>query len=94
MTSPSGSVQSQATSNVAPSSANATTAAAAVSSNPTPQSAGATKVSSLQDLKQKAPEVYDQMMVGIATMIIKEMKHHQDHLKEIGRKYREDAGQQ
>lgn len=40
-------------------------------------------ISSVADLKEKAPKVYYQTMVALATAIIKDMKHHNDRLKEM-----------
>lgn len=43
----------------------------------------ATQVASLEDLKNKAPKLYDQMLMGIATSIMWQMKRKSDHLKEM-----------
>lgn len=40
-----------------------------------------TQISSLNDLKAKAPEVYDAMLKGIAQNIISEMREAQERLK-------------
>lgn len=68
-------------------SANAATAEAAMSMNAPAKATGATNFSSLDDLKRKAPEVYHQMMVGVATSVIANMKDHQERLKKL----REDS---
>lgn len=44
-----------------------------------------TKVSSLAELKERAPEVYDVMMKGIAQNIISEMRERQERLKKLMR---------
>lgn len=41
------------------------------------------KINSLADLKDKAPQVYNAMMVGIAQNICKDMEDGQRRLKEI-----------
>lgn len=51
----------------------------------------ATKISSLQDFKEKAPKVYDATILAIAQNITNDMKHHQDRLKEIMRKGQQDG---
>lgn len=51
----------------------------------------ATSISSMADLKEKAPDVYNAMMQGIAMTICNEMKHHQDKLKEMQRQAERDA---
>lgn len=52
-----------------------------------------TKISSVGDLKEKAPKVYDAMLQGIAMKITTEMKDHQDRLKELGAEARRNSGQ-
>ena len=44
-----------------------------------------TTVNSLEELKKKAPEVYDQMVLGIATNLCNEFKAQQERLKKIMR---------
>jgi hypothetical protein len=44
------------------------------------------KISTMADVKEIAPKVYDSMMNGIATTIIKRMRSHQANLK---KKWRE-----
>lgn len=60
------------------------TAAGAVSSNKEP-SINQT-IGSMDELRKKAPKVYNQMLLGIATNICSEMQRHQARLKEIMRK--------
>lgn len=66
----------------APSSSDPTTAGAVAQQNYAAVS-GKSKVSSLNELKEKAPEVYRAMVEGIATTICEEMKRNQEHLKKI-----------
>lgn len=42
-------------------------------------------VNSMEELQKKAPEVYKQIMLGIAQNICDEMRRHQDHMKEAMR---------
>lgn len=72
-----------------PSSANPSTAGAAVQSNAPANYSSSTKISSLEDLKNKAPEVYNAMLKGLCMTIIRDMREHQEHLKETMRKGRE-----
>lgn len=72
-----------ATTATAPSSANPSTAEAMASSNG--GATTSTKIGSLNDLKEKSPELYNKMMQGIATNICNEMKDHQDRLKRLMR---------
>ena len=46
----------------------------------------ATKISSMEDFKEKAPKVYDATILAIAQNITNEMRHHQERLKEIMRR--------
>lgn len=46
----------------------------------------ATKVSSLEDLKEKAPKVYDATILAIAQNITNKMRRSQDRLREIMRR--------
>jgi hypothetical protein len=69
----------------APSSANAITAGAVASSNAPSGLNASSKISSLADLKKKAPELYKKMLEGIGMSICNEMQHHQDRLKELMR---------
>lgn len=69
-----------------PSSQNATTAEAAAASNANKKDFNIdTKLSSVADLKNKAPEVWDKMLEGIAQNIIKDMRHRQERLKKLWR---------
>lgn len=69
-----------------PSAADPDTAAAAVSTNNEPSNS--TKISSIADLKTQAPKVYYQMMVSIATSMIKSMHKRDQRLKEMWREAR------
>jgi hypothetical protein len=46
----------------------------------------ATQVSSIEDLKLKAPKLFDATLMAIAQRITSEMHHHQERLKEIMRR--------
>jgi hypothetical protein len=46
----------------------------------------ATKITSVEDLRKKAPQVYNQMLIGIGTNVCKDMEHSQQRIKEIMRK--------
>lgn len=52
---------------------------------------GDSNISSLGELKQKAPEVYDAMLKGIAEGICNKMNDHQERLKKIMREATRDA---
>lgn len=67
----------------APSSADAQVAGAIATTRQEPTSD--TKFNTLDELKQKAPEVYQKMMEGIAMDICREMQRHQDDIKKINR---------
>ncbi len=43
------------------------------------------EVKSLEEFKKRAPEVYDKMMMGIATEICNKMKASQERLKQMWR---------
>lgn len=90
------------------SASSATTAAAAATADPgkaaaatgagTP-AAGAngdvsslTTIGSMEELKKKAPEVYNMMMQGIATNIVNEMRRRDERLKKMWRENRSRAG--
>lgn len=47
------------------------------------------QISSLQDLRREAPEVYRQMMLGIGTKICRDMQKGQARIKAAMRKARE-----
>ena len=51
---------------------------------------GKTRISTLQDLKNIAPEVYKQMMIGIAMNICHEAEKGQNRIKQAMRKAREE----
>jgi len=48
-----------------------------------------TKISSVGDLREKAPEVFDKMMEGIAMNIISRMRKAQERLKKMWREGRQ-----
>lgn len=74
---------------VQPSSANPSTAEAAATANATKKEFSmSTTIGSLTELKEKAPEVYDKMLEGIAMNIIKGMRKHMDRLKKLMRESR------
>lgn len=49
---------------------------------------GATTVSSMEDLKQKAPDLYKAIMMGIAMRIRAEQEHANDRIKKVLRESR------
>lgn len=63
--------------------------------SPTASAAGGyssmTTISSMGQLKEIAPDVYNGMMQGIAMQICNEMKHHQDNIKKLMRDASRDA---
>ncbi len=74
------------TAKVQPTSQNAPTAEASAASNANKKDFDVdTKISSMKDLQNKAPEVWDKMMEGIAQNIIKDMRHRQERLKKMWR---------
>lgn len=77
--------QVAATNQVQPSASDPTTAAAAVGSNKPASQGFDGKISSLADLKKKAPKVYNMMMQSIGMGICREMEHHQARLKKLMR---------
>lgn len=73
-----------------PSSQNPATAEAAATTNASKKDfSTATEISSLSDLKDKAPEVWQKMMEGIAQKIISDMRQRQENLKKMWRESRE-----
>jgi hypothetical protein len=48
---------------------------------------GSTIIRSLAELKEKAPEVYQKMLEGMASNMCQEMKRNQDRIKKIMREY-------
>lgn len=76
----------------APSASDPTTAAGAATTGGEPVT-NLTTVNSLGDLRKKAPKVFGAMMMGIAQNICYDMKHHDDTLKEMMRKARQDSGE-
>lgn len=57
-------------------------ASAGASSSPSSNDMMSTSISSLDDLRNKAPKVYNAMMQGIAMSIVIENQHQQDKFKE------------
>lgn len=51
-----------------------------------------TKIGSLADLREKAPKVYNMMMVGIATVIINTSRRRQMRINQMIRQGSRDAG--
>lgn len=81
---------SNSTAPVHPSSADPSVAGAAAAANANKKEFSmSSTVGSLSELKEKAPEVYDKMMEGIAIIICGRMKDHQERLKKIMREARE-----
>lgn len=85
-----GDSQVQNTAQVQPTSQNAATAEASATANANKKDYDMeTTVNSAADLKEKAPEVWDKMMQGIAQNIIKDMRQRQERLKKMMREARE-----
>ena len=61
------------------------------SQTPTGKADSFTQVSSMEDLKNKAPEVYQKMMEGIAMKICNEMRSSQERIKDMNRKARDNV---
>lgn len=76
-----------------PSATNASTASASLSQKTMAagEPTSSTHFNSMNDLKEKAPKVYQAMMVGIAQSICKEMQEAQARLKQIQREGRRDS---
>jgi hypothetical protein len=71
-------------------SADPTTAGNAAQANKTKKDFDAkTQISTLEDLRKAAPEVFKKMMEGIAMGIISKMRRAQDRLEEMWRESRE-----
>ena len=68
-------------------STDAVTQAGAAQSNGGGKADSNTKISSLADLKSKAPEVWQKMLEGIGMKICNEMRHHDDRIKKLRREY-------
>lgn len=68
-----------------PSASNALTAGAVAQSNASAETTGSTRIGSMDELRRKAPKVYQKMLEGIAMNICREMEHHQDRLKKLMR---------
>lgn len=52
---------------------------------------GDTQLKDMAELQKKSPKLYNLMMEGIAMNIVKDMREHQEKLKELMRKAEEDA---
>lgn len=78
----------QSSSTVETQSASQTETASNQSQAPAGTADSFTTVNSMSDLKNKAPEVYQKMMEGIAMKICNEMKSSQDRIKEMNREAR------
>lgn len=87
---------SESTGSVNESSASASTGAATGTSDAAAQGSQnwnmKTTVNSVEQLRQKAPEIYNAMLQGIAMNMIGQMKRRQDRLKELMRDARRAAG--
>lgn len=66
--------------------ASPTSTAAAASAASSSGYTASTHISSLEDLKKKAPEVYNQTLKSIGMKVCNDMKRHQDQLKETIRR--------
>jgi hypothetical protein len=75
-----------------PTATDATTAAAAISTNTPASYTSDTIISSLADLKRKAPKVYHFMLLSMAQNICINIKHDQDRLLERWKEIRREAG--
>lgn len=71
-----------------PTSANPTTAGAIATSNNSPAVSSSTKINSMEELREKAPKLYQMMLEGIAMKICGDMKRSQDEIKRIMREAR------
>ncbi len=86
MSSPSSSVQSSQISSTTAAAAEEQTSVAANGGSPNGGNVSMdTSISSVGDLREKAPKVYDAMLIGIATTICNRSKRHQDRIKKIMR---------
>ena len=74
---------------IQPSSADPTTAGEAARAHKSKKDFSLdTEIGSLNELKDKAPEVYDKMMIGIAYSICRRMREHAERLKKTMRESR------
>lgn len=80
--------QSSMPANQAPSASNATTAAAVASTHGQAQVNSASKINSMDDLRRKAPKVYNMMMQSLMESVRRDMQKHQERLKKA---YRGDS---
>lgn len=65
---------------------NPTSQAGAVQSNTSSPASSSTRVRTVNDLREKAPEVWQKTLEGLATNICGQMKRHQERLKAMMRK--------
>ncbi len=82
----------QSSSTVETQSASKTETASTQSQAPSGKADSFTQVNSMSDLKNKAPEVYQKMMEGIAMKICNEMKASQERIKDMNREARNNVG--
>lgn len=86
----------ESTQPISGSSTSSTQAVDANASAGTPSAAAqvnaSTHISSVGDLKDKAPKVYDAMMMSIAQRITNEMNDHQQRIKRINDEARRNNG--
>lgn len=85
----SGALQSQTSVQVA--NAQATTPQAAAAPQANGPVTGSTKIASLNDLKEKAPKVWNMMMQGIGMTMCKQMEKGQARIKAAMRKAQQDS---
>ena len=54
------------------------------------ETTAATEIKDMADLRQKAPEVHDEMMKGVAMAIIRQLNRRQERIKKMWRESRLD----
>lgn len=80
------STQSSSSAPAQPSSANSAAAGNAAQASGAAQGYDKdSKISSVADLRKKAPEVYQKMMEGLAMSIVRRMRRNQERLKKMWR---------
>lgn len=82
-------VQPPAESPSVPSSADPSTAGQVVSTHSKQQYTAATKINSIEDLKTKAPKLYNAMLQGIAMTICRDMQDHIERFRKLMREGRQ-----
>lgn len=85
---PQSQAQTPAVTATTPSSANAATAGAVASANSGGELNTNTKINSMDDLKKKAPKLYQKMLEGIGMAICNDMRDHQERIKRLMRESR------